>query len=342
MGALLALLNLVLASAVLSTVACPPPDHPLLKRWYSVGSPVQGEPLTNHAWPAIEPASGSGRIQPVRYCWATESDYDTLHVLFEQAVQYWDIAKEQSALRIRSDTGTTSEPHKKCICSDPGVRPDALRVFDITGKDEYRGAGGVTTRGYRWDLTTAGRHYLKFRRTDERLDVLIMAHEIGHAIGFDHEQSRPDASQYLDFRCGNLLDYEETKRKIEEANNGDTIEDACKDRYIARKYGFSAEHFLPEVTRALGSAQWSKDFDDESIMLYGSYDGSKENRPVLLRKRRGQASVADLKMGGWAGAVSIGDVARVCQLYPDEHFDADEANENDPGWAPTSLPVPAA
>ncbi|KXS99210.1 hypothetical protein AC578_6901 [Pseudocercospora eumusae] len=150
----------------------------------------------------------------------------------------------------------------------------------------------------------------------------------GHAIGFDHEQSRPDASQYLDFRCGNLRDYEETKRKIEEANNGDTIEDA--------KYGFSAEHFLPEVTSALGFAQWSKDFDDESIMLYGSYDGSKVDRPVLLRKRKGRASVPDLKMGGWAQAVSMGDVARVCQLYPDEQFNAEEANDSDPGWAPTS------
>ncbi|EME78990.1 uncharacterized protein MYCFIDRAFT_79874 [Pseudocercospora fijiensis CIRAD86] len=241
-----ALPSLLLTSTTLSTLACPSPKEHILKRWYSVWIPAEGDPRAIGAWPVVEGRPGSPRIQPVRYCWATEADYETLHDLFIQAVAKWKIAIITSALRIQSDTGTESEPHKKCICSDSGVRDDALRISDMTGGNEYPNSAGVATLGYHYVQSHAGRHFLKFcRSVDAGFDSLSMAHEIGtawnpdsfalhvsqadhagHVIGLLHEQARPDASKWIEFRCENLIDYEAAKKRIGAANNGHTIKDA--------------------------------------------------------------------------------------------------------------------
>lgn len=196
----------------------------------------------------------------------------------------------------------------------------------------------------------------------------------GHAIGLEHEHSRPDASEYVWFYCENLADYDEVSRpslffclwkspltfaqvkaKIQPP---DTIEDACKSRETALRYQFSAWAYLPNPNQGvLGQNAWSIGFDRDSIMIYGSYDGGKElpstdrslGKPVLLGhgpddKDPNSGTRYKIYMGGSSNKayadISSGDTARVAQLYPPkEPEDADNAGANDPDWQGTSIAI---
>lgn len=237
----------IFSTAAVSTLACP--SSTIAKRWFGVGNPAEGEPATINAWPVVEDSESAydleyDNLQLLRYCWTDKNSYNTLNDLLEAAIGKWHIATSQSNLRIVPAAG--EDPP---ICGQGSVAIDSLYITDITNSNEEENSAGYTTPGYNAiarDRNIAGRNVLKFRRSgDDNTDAVILAHEIGHSIGLDHEFARPDAADHIFFYPENLIDYDEVKAKIKASNSGDTIEMACKSRTIALKYGFSAYAYLP-------------------------------------------------------------------------------------------------
>jgi len=111
------------------------------------------------------------------------------------------------------------------------------------------------------------------RRTGARQDITlapgcwsrgIVAHEIGHAVGFFHEQSRPDRDQFVTILFANILPGKE--------NN-------------FRKYDRS-------LIDSLGTP-----YDYRSVMHYGDKAFSKNGLPTILVKQPGFQSVIGQRNG---------------------------------------------
>jgi len=110
-------------------------------------------------------------------------------------------------------------------------------------------------------------------------------HEIGHAIGLYHEQSRTDRDNYINVNI----------------NNVDTD----------KRHNFYTYSESGEAGTQIGV------FDFSSIMLYGSYDFSINSSPVLTRK---DGSVFNAQRDG----LSAGDVNGANALYKKLYIKIDD------------------
>ena len=158
--------TLLLSSLALLASACPSPDHITnSKRWYGVGNPTAPEPYTINSWSVVPVPGHAGEYeQPVRYCWVSQSDYDSLHALLAGAISKWDVAMQQSRLKIRPDKGIELDEDGRPLqdpeihlCGSAGVRTDALYISDVTETHE---ASQTTPGYYADDDNKAGRHLL--------------------------------------------------------------------------------------------------------------------------------------------------------------------------------------
>lgn len=349
--------------------ACPGPSeyehqHNLTKRWHSVGNPdfSRGEyPWINAWYEDGEETDDNGNtitIRPIRMCFATQADYDSLHTVVEGGADMWKDAISQSTLRFRYDKGTQADPWTVSLC--PDSRPDAVEITDVTDSSDVAGIiWGSASLGYKSAAFMANQgntrpHSLQFGRRGGSLpgaapqasDTLHMAHELGHVIGLTHEFQRPDARQYVSFICNRLSDYNEVSVRVQQAGEGHTMARVCRDMMLSIKYRFSAWNYLPmDFGPTIGQHAWSEEFDYNSIMMYDTTDGSYSNRVpfsyVLLRIDQGNHFVnPDLMMGGPGRKISAGDVARVKQLYPLPNFDLALQISQEPEWEPTSRGLP--
>ncbi len=105
-------------------------------------------------------------------------------------------------------------------------------------------------------------------------------HEIGHAVGLWHEQSRTDRDSYVTINWGNIQ-----TTPVDQRHNFDTYADQGSDGF---NYG---------------------PYDYGSIMHYGSYDFSGNNLPTIT-KTDGSIIVAN------RDHLSSGDINGVLYMYP--------------------------
>jgi hypothetical protein len=114
-----------------------------------------------------------------------------------------------------------------------------------------------------------------------------MMHELGHAIGLQHEHARNDRNDFLDSRCENLESYEEAKRLVQlderaHFEDEDELEDrlrlACAEDDITSDYlpavvAFvrAKDHRLATEKRKWKYYKRSGPFDFDSIMIYNSF-----------------------------------------------------------------------
>lgn len=102
-------------------------------------------------------------------------------------------------------------------------------------------------------------------------------HEIGHAIGLWHEQSRMDRDNFITIHYGNI-------------ESG------------------KAHNFMTYGERKMDGAEFTEQLDFESIMMYGTHDFSKNGSPTIT-KRDGSLYNVNRSM------LSDGDLHGIQQIY---------------------------
>ncbi len=103
-------------------------------------------------------------------------------------------------------------------------------------------------------------------------------HEIGHAVGLWHEQSRADRNQYVTINFQNIESGKEFNFRtyVEQGRDGD---------------------------------EYTSTLDFGSIMMYGAYSFSKNGQPTITKKDGSTYSVQ-------RNALSAGDLQGINQMYP--------------------------
>jgi len=110
-------------------------------------------------------------------------------------------------------------------------------------------------------------------------------HEFMHALGFYHEQARPDASKHIQIQyqnVGNMC--------------GSTGRESCRSQFDS----------LP--LHEWESSRKGGEYDIRSVMHYGGYDFSAEGKPTLLDMN--DAPVRDQRL-----RFSQSDAEQICEIY---------------------------
>lgn len=107
------------------------------------------------------------------------------------------------------------------------------------------------------------------------MDHSMILHELLHTLGFLHEHQRPDRDNYILINLENVPDFVQSQFEL----------DSDQDVTL-------------------------RDFDFESVLLYGPYDGSANGQPVMTR-RDGKKMLERSDKSG----LSQGDIDMINKLY---------------------------
>lgn len=250
----------------------------LQERW--VSNFHEMEALGAQPWPYTK---GINRVY-IRYCYANLKTRDSAKCVFEQAIELWAEALGGKTSAISGHAISVNEARddrngRAMLCyEDPastiwkkGMPEDVvvIRMPDTTGPD-------WATSG-RYVLGEPGRHSLNIGRDHMgNPEPSKVAHEFGHVLGMLHEQNRNDRDQYMEYRCDRVKGFQAayTRAKYDPPNahfsDAQLRTALCEDREFATRYGFV---FGPDFHKH--NTEVSKEFDWDSIMLYGSSTGAQ-------------------------------------------------------------------
>ncbi len=148
-----------------------------------------------------------------------------------------------------------------------------------------------------------------FIRLGSRTSVGVIVHEIGHTLGFIHEQNRADRDQYVNVLFENISD------------------------------GAENQFFISQNAEPL-----TDQLDVRSTMMYGSFTFSKNGRPTIvdlsgntLPRNSGLLSSGDIEatLQAYPGSVGGGDDNTEEEEQGEEEKDENE-EDNNPNPAPSN------
>lgn len=155
----------------------------------------------------------------------------------------------------------------------------SLRFIQRTNQPNYIGFERVWNESYTGASQgigmQSGYQYIKLDAADP-FDLKTVIHEIGHAVGLYHEQSRADRNDFIQVYTENMSDPYQFQTYIERNQPGTDV----------------------------GSFDWN------SIMLYDSYSGSKNGGATMLRKPN-----LDPFYTFFNTTLSMGDLDGVASIY---------------------------
>lgn len=235
---------------------------------------------------------GEQGLITIPYCYRTPEDRVALHETIERGIEIWrqklPQANQANGLRFSGfreyGRDGTFPPcwDSNTDLWNPAVRHGTLMIQE----QKTDGQGSWATVGYiPYDPSSGSqgfesRHQLYLTHnsgSDGDLRAYEAAHELGHVMGFVHEQQRHDRDDYVFFNCENLDGYWDIKHIVDSHPEWDVdIGKVCSSNY----YGGTPElqwWSVLDYSKDMGTTNdktrlqtYGKAYDEVSIMQYPS------------------------------------------------------------------------